>query len=240
MVLAALRSFRFSRPWSRGAARSAAYRLRLLVGLVVSLGAVTAAFRMPWGGGPRAVGWGTPPADAFEVTFEKAEPNRSEPEADLASRYRIAPPAGGASAPAEVEGPPAQTAVAATPPDVRTPTPKLEKLAPILEFAEEAPEIVGGLGDLYLHIRYPQAAIDRGIQGQLVLRFVVEPDGRASEIVVEKSLHPLCDSAAVRALREVAFMPGRQNGEAARVRMRLPVRFRLVDPGGKALPDSSS
>lgn len=214
------------------------------MGLVISLGVVTASFRAPWGGGLRPVGWGAPPA-AFEVTFEEAEPEGAGPEADLASRYQVRPSAGEASAGEKAahageEGRARQAALPEAPPDAPAPSAKLEKVAPILEFAEEAPELVGGLPGLYLHIRYPQAAIDRGIQGQLVLRFVVEPDGRVSEIVVEKSLHPLCDSAAVRALREVAFMPGRQNGEAARVRMRLPVRFRLVSPGGAALPDSAT
>lgn len=217
------------------------------MGLVISLGVVTAAFRVPWGGGLRPVGWGAPPA-AFEVTFEDAKPEDTEPEdagpeAELASRYQVGAPAGEASAGegsahAAEEGPADQVTAPAAAPDPPAPSAKLEKLAPILDFAEEAPELVGGLPGLYLHIRYPQAAIDRGIQGQLVLRFVVEPDGRVSEIVVEKPLHPLCDSAAVRALREVAFMPGRHNGEAARVRMRLPVRFRLVSPSGAALPDS--
>ena len=64
----------------------------------------------------------------------------------------------------------------------------------------------------------------------VVLAFVVELDGSLSELEVLQSLHPLCDSAAVNALRKTRFIPGRQNGRVVRVRMRLPVRFRLVDP----------
>ena len=209
----------------------------MLIGLAVSLGAVTAAFRVPWGSEPPSVGWGMQPADAFEVMFEETKPHGSASETALASQYRLESAAERAPAPAEEEAATARSEAPPALPDERAPLPELEKLAPILEFAQEAPELVGGLGGLYLHIRYPQAAIDQGIQGQLVLRFVVEPDGRTSEIVVEKSLHPLCDSAAVRALREVAFVPGRQDGKPARVRMRLPVRFRLVGPN--APPDSA-
>ena len=68
--------------------------------------------------------------------------------------------------------------------------------------------------------------IDQGIEGRLVLAFVVEPTGRPSDIEVLHSLHPLCDSAAVDALRKTRFIPGKQNGRVVRVRMRLPVRFR--------------
>ena len=184
------------------------------------------------------MGWGVLPADALEVSFEEPRPQGPKREAGLMSRHQIEPVVDEIPARAEEEDPANEATAAAALPDARAPLPELKKLAPILEFAEQAPALVGGLGSLYLHIRYPQAAIDEGIQGQLILRFVVEPDGRTTEIVVEKSLHPLCDSAAVRALREVAFRPGRQDGEAARVRMRLPVRFRIVDAGGQPLPDS--
>jgi len=100
----------------------------------------------------------------------------------------------------------------------------------ILEFAEKMPEIVGGVGAYYINIEYPKKAAEEGIQGRLILDFVVETNGRPSNITIAQSLHPLCDSAAVRALRETRFVPGRQNGEPVRVRMRLPVRFQLIMP----------
>lgn len=111
--------------------------------------------------------------------------------------------------------------------------PKLERLearSAILEFSEQLPEIVGGMGAYYLKIEYPRAAIEAGIHGRLILSFVVEEDGRASHVEVLQSLHALCDSAAVQALRGTHFVPGRQNGEAVRVRMRLPVLFKLIEP----------
>lgn len=114
-------------------------------------------------------------------------------------------------------------------PAVRTPLQKL-KLTPALEFAERMPNIAGGLGSYYIHIDYPREAIEKGIEGRLILVFTVEHDGSASEISVLQSLHPLCDSAAVQALRKTRFVPGRQDDEVVRVRMRLPVRFRLIQP----------
>ncbi|MDX1530282.1 MAG: energy transducer TonB [Rhodothermales bacterium] len=219
------------------AAHAGGYRLHLLVGLVASLGLVTVAFRVPWAGAPAAVNWGAPEVDRFEVPVEEAMP---ETEVGLSSRYRTAGvPEPAPAAPAEAPEPVLEAGVE---PEEEPPPPEMEKVevrGPILEFAERSPELVGGLGSLYLRIQYPEAAIAAGVQGQLILRFVVEPDGRPSQIEVEKALHPLCDSAAVRALREVAFVPGRQNGEAVRVRMRLPVRFQLVSPSGAPLSDSA-
>lgn len=103
------------------------------------------------------------------------------------------------------------------------------------DFAEITPQVVGGLGAFYIHIEYPREAQLAGIEGQLLLSFIVETDGTPSNIRVEDSLHPLCDSAAVRALRATRFVPVRQNGTYARIRMRLPVRFKLLDN-----PDASS
>ncbi len=106
---------------------------------------------------------------------------------------------------------------------------KLEGRQAIMDFTEDMPEIVGGLGAYYIHITYPDEAARSGIEGRLVLEFVVEPDGWPSSIIVARSLHPLCDSAAVEALRRTRFVPGRHNGDYVRVRMRLPVRFQLID-----------
>jgi protein TonB len=116
--------------------------------------------------------------------------------------------------------------------------PPLEKLnaRPALEYADKMPDIAGGMGAYYIHIEYPQEAIDEGIEGRMVLAFVVETDGRPSEIEVLRSLHPLCDSSAVRALRKTRFIPGRQGDHLVRVRMRLPVLFRLID----ATPEDST
>lgn len=99
----------------------------------------------------------------------------------------------------------------------------------VLSFAEEQPELIGGLTSYYLNIEYPEEARLAGVQGRLVLSFVVEPTGQPSEIMVEQSLHPLCDSAAIAALANSRFIAGRHEGKKVPVRMRLPVRFRLID-----------
>lgn len=109
----------------------------------------------------------------------------------------------------------------------------------VVDSAQIMPRIIGGMGSYYIHIEYPEEAVDAGVEGRLVLSFIVETDGRTSEVEVIKKLHPACDSAAVRALRRTRFAPGNQDGDVVRVRMRLPVRFKLVDPGSMSQPTSS-
>jgi TonB family protein len=92
---------------------------------------------------------------------------------------------------------------------------------------DQRPRILGGPGALHLHIHYPAAARRQGIEGRLVVTFTVHPDGWARHIRVDKPLHPLCDSAAVAAIRAVRFRPGTYEGAPVPVRMSLPVRFQL-------------
>lgn len=207
-----------------------AYRTRFLASLVASLALVTALFRLPWLGGQALVGWGVETPDAPWLAFE--EPSRTRPGGALPTVVTLPDEEEPAADDEEAEADSGAFLLESAP---EPPRERLEALRPILEFSEKPPELVGGLGALYLHIEYPEAAAQAGIQGRLLLEFVVEADGRPTDIRVRQSLHPLCDSAAVRALRQVAFVPGRQRGEAVRVRMRLPVRFRLVDASGLPL-----
>lgn len=113
---------------------------------------------------------------------------------------------------------------------------KMRAREAVYEFVDSPPEIRGGLGAYYINIQYPEEAVLKGIEGRLLLRFVVDTEGRPTDISVRKSLHPLCDSAAVRALRATTFVAGSQNGKKVPVRMHLPVRFRLVEAGTLTRP----
>lgn len=90
------------------------------------------------------------------------------------------------------------------------------------------PRIVGGMKQLYLNVEYPKEAQQQHIQGRVILNFVVHETGRVSDITVLRSLHPLCDSAVVRAVRNTTFVPAEENGKRVAVRMALPVRFQLL------------
>lgn len=200
------------------------YTVRFLAALVLSLLVVGACFRLPWYAPLEYVGWQfAPDSQPFRLDLIDLPPvthNAGGFEAIAASSEHKAA---------------VQDTAASEPlpsiPDAHDPRHQLSRIEtspPVLEMADQPPDILGGLGAYYVHINYPEAAIKAGIEGRLVLTYIVETDGSVSDIHLLRSLHPLCDSAAVQALRHTRFVPGRQNGEAVRVRMRLPVQFKLL------------
>lgn len=204
-----------------------AYRLRMLLAVAVALGLVVAVVRLPLHPEPMSVGWRagswSEPIFLSEVAEQPDEP--ADEERAPITQFGLQE-----NEPPTDEGRDDDAADAADeePPRRRAELQPLEGRQ-VLEFAEVSPRIEGGLGAYYINIQYPKAAQAAGIQGRLVLQFVVQPSGIPSDITVLQSLHPLCDSAAVQALRGTRFVPGRQNGEKVAVRMRLPVRFTLLN-----------
>ena len=96
---------------------------------------------------------------------------------------------------------------------------------------EQMPSFPGGSAALmeYIskNIRYPKGREESSIQGRVIVTFVVEKDGKISNIKVAKSLHPLFDAEAVRVVSSMPnWIPGRQNGVAYRVKYTIPVTFR--------------
>lgn len=110
------------------------------------------------------------------------------------------------------------------------PKPEVEKK--IFEVVEQQPSFPGGQGALmaYLrdHINYPAVAQENGVQGRVVLQFVVEPNGSISGVKVVRGVDPSLDKEAVRVVNGMPnWIPGKQNGQAVRVRFTLPVQFKL-------------
>jgi len=92
---------------------------------------------------------------------------------------------------------------------------------------EEMPEPVGGLEGLQRRVRYPEMARRAGIEGTVFVQFVVDEQGNVSEVQVVRGIGGGADEAAMEAVRQTTFRPGRQRGQPVKVRMSLPVRFRL-------------
>lgn len=99
----------------------------------------------------------------------------------------------------------------------------------IFEFVESMPEIIGGQAALAAIVDYPMAAQRAGIDGMVVVRVVIQPDGTPSDPILLRTAHDLLDKEALRAVMELEFSPGRQRGKAVPVRMAIPVRFILTD-----------
>lgn len=120
-------------------------------------------------------------------------------------------------------------AVAAPPPP---PAPKPEVATKIFDVVEEMPSFPGGNGALmsYLasNIKYPVVAQENGVQGHVIVSFVVERDGSISDVRVARSVDPSLDREAQRVVKSMPrWKPGKQNGSAVRVKYIVPVVFRL-------------
>ena len=102
----------------------------------------------------------------------------------------------------------------------------------IFEVVEQQPQFPGGQAALFSwlsqNIHYPPVAEENGIQGRVVVSFVVEPDGSISNVQVVRGVDPSLDKEAVRVTKAMPkWQPGRQNGQAVRVKYNLPVTFKL-------------
>lgn len=85
---------------------------------------------------------------------------------------------------------------------------------------------------------YPEPARQAKIEGQVVVKVLVEVDGGVGECVVLRSVHPLLDEAALASARRCRFEPGKQRGIPIRSWVALPYEFRLKD--AEAPADGSS
>ena len=102
----------------------------------------------------------------------------------------------------------------------------------VFEIVEEQPEFPGGMEAFmkYLakNIQYPERAVDNGIQGKVMVRFVVERNGSASQVEIIKGVDPELDKEAARVVKAMPkWKPGRQQGKEVRTRFIVPVVFRL-------------
>ena len=116
--------------------------------------------------------------------------------------------------------------------EIATPEPPKqdEEQNKIFEVVEQQPSFPGGSvnGWLSEHIKYPVVAAENGIQGRVVVQFVVEKDGSVSQVKVVRGVDPSLDKEAVRVISSMPkWIPGKQNGNTVRSRFRLPVTFRL-------------
>ena len=81
------------------------------------------------------------------------------------------------------------------------------------------------------HVKYPQIALENGVQGKVFVQFVVEKDGSVSNIKVVRGVDASLDKEAVRVVSVMPkWKPGKQRGEAVNVKFTVPVAFRLTGP----------
>ena len=102
----------------------------------------------------------------------------------------------------------------------------------IFTVVEQMPQFPGGeavlMSSIAQNLKYPVIAQENGIQGKVIVRFLVEKDGSISKVEVVRSLDPACDKEAIRLIRSLPkFIPAKQNGVNVAVWYTLPITFKL-------------
>ncbi|WP_118973959.1 TonB family protein [Taibaiella koreensis] len=85
------------------------------------------------------------------------------------------------------------------------------------------------------NLHYPDAARKAGIEGRVIVQFVVSATGKIKDPVIQRGIDPGCDAEVLRVVNAMPdFTPGRQGGVAMNVYYTLPVSFKLAKDGVKA------
>jgi len=143
-----------------------------------------------------------------------------------------------------------QTAVAApvkeaAPPPPPPPPPPQPKVEEIFKVVEDMPRFPGCedksgkderkkcaeekmLQYIYKNIKYPAIARENGVEGTVVITFVVEKDGTITDAQIARDIGAQCGQEALRVVNQMpVWIPGKQRGRPVRVQFNLPVKFKL-------------
>ena len=115
---------------------------------------------------------------------------------------------------------------------VESSDPKKVFTGKVYDLVDEMPSFPGGLEELYKwidnNVQYPAVARENGIEGRVILKFIVEKDGSLSDSTVIHSVHPMVDREALRLVGQMPkWNPGKRAGIPVRVRYCLPIKFKL-------------
>jgi len=102
----------------------------------------------------------------------------------------------------------------------------------IYDTVDQMPEFPGGLDSLMTYVarnvRYPEDAMNNNQSGRVFVTFVVEKDGRVTEVAIAKGVCESLDNEALRVVKAMPrWKPGRQDGQPVRVSFKLPIMFKL-------------
>ena len=102
----------------------------------------------------------------------------------------------------------------------------------VFQVVEQMPQFPGGQAAMMKFIadslRYPSVVCTGGVEGRIVVRFVVDCKGNILNPLVVRSVDPLLDREAIRLVKLMPkWIPGRQNGKPVNVTCLIPIRFKL-------------
>ena len=97
----------------------------------------------------------------------------------------------------------------------------------IFVVVENPPVLIGGIAAVQSHISYPPLALKAGIEGRVIVQFVIDKTGKVLDPIVIRGIGGGCDKEAVLAVLKAKFQPGLQRGKPVSVRYTLPITFRI-------------
>ena len=120
------------------------------------------------------------------------------------------------------------------PPPPQDPQKKESKSDEIFVVVEKQPSFKEGVKTMMQFIekemKYPLIAKENGIQGRVIVNYVIEKDGAISDVQIVRGVDPSLDKEAIRIIEAMPnWNPGLQRNERVRVRYTLPISFRLDD-----------
>jgi len=100
---------------------------------------------------------------------------------------------------------------------------------------EQSPILLGGLDALQREIQYPEIAKRAGVEGRVYLQMIVDENGQVVDPIITRGIGAGCDEEALRAIKTMKSVPGVQRGQRVKVKMSLPVTFRLNEKSETSL-----
>ena len=92
---------------------------------------------------------------------------------------------------------------------------------------EQPPSPIGGLEGIRKRVIYPEMAIRAGIQGKVLVYAYVDENGDVFKVELLKGLWPGCDEAALAAVKDTKFIPGKQRNKPVKVKVAIPISFKI-------------
>ena len=203
------------------------YTLYMEAGLIVTLGILIVAFRADWSN-----------KGDFEIVLPEQEQISME---EIQQTEQIEQPPPPPRPPVPVEVPNDEildddvldldasldldAPVFLPPPPA--PVEEEEEEPEIFIIVEQMPELIGGQAAIANETKYPEIARKAGVEGRVFLQFTVNEQGNVQDVVVTRGIGAGCDEEAERVVNLMKFTPGKQRGKAVKVRMSLPITFKL-------------
>ena len=102
----------------------------------------------------------------------------------------------------------------------------------VFDIVEQMPEYPGGQAALFEYlsknIKYPADAEKKKVEGKVFVTFVVDTDGKITDVSLMRKVFPSLDAEAIRVISAMPnWIPGKQKGQVVRVKYTVPIMFRL-------------